>query len=184
VSARGLAALAWLACAAAAQLLPHPAGASPTAALALFAGGCARSHPGALALALGGPALAALVRGIATGDFAHGFHVLAPVVYGSWALSALLGRTLRGRPSAAAVAAASVAGSLLFFGLTNFAVWAVLGTYPRSGAGLAACYLAGLPLLARGLLGDLLCAGLLFGGRAWLAPRMRWLRAHARAGPG
>lgn len=176
-----LLALGWLACLVAAQLLPHPAGVSPVAALALFAGAVFRSRATGLVLALGGPALAGLGVGLASGDFERSFHALAPAVYGSWALSVALGRWVGPRRGAARVAGASVAGSLAFFAITNYAVWATLGTYPATLSGLAACYLAGLPLLARGLLGDLFFAGALFGALAWVEARAPRSRARATA---
>lgn len=173
--------LGWLACLAAAQLLPHPAGVSPVAALALFAGAVFGSRATGLALVLGGPILVGLGSGLATGDFERSFHALAPAVYGSWALSLALGRWLGVRRNAARIAGASVAGSLSFFAITNYAVWAALDTYPETLTGLGACYLAGLPLLARGLLGDLVFAGALFGALAWLEARVPALRARATA---
>jgi hypothetical protein len=166
-------ALALLAGAAALHALPHPAGVSPIGAMALFGGACFASRAASFAATLGAFALASLARSAATGDFGA-FHPLLPAVLASWALSVALGWTLRGRHSAARVGAASVASALLFFAITNFAVWAQLDTYPPTLAGLAACYAAGLPLLARGLLGDLAYAGALFGALAW-AER----RAHA-----
>jgi len=167
---------------AAAQLLPHPAGVSPVAAMALFAGACFHSRGAALLVSLGGFALAGLAIGLVSGDWERGFHALAPAVYGSWALSVALGWWLRSRRSAAHIAAASVAGSLLFFAITNYAVWATYETYPHTLAGLAACYLAGLPFLARGLVGDLAYAGALFGALAWVEQRAPSLRVRAAAG--
>jgi hypothetical protein len=118
------------------------------------------------------------VLGLATADWAYGFHALAPVVYGSVALSALLGLALRKRRPAPLVGAASAAGSLLFFALTNFAVWALLGTYPHTPSGLARCYAAGLPFLWNGLVGDAAWSALFFGGFA-LASRAASARAEA-----
>jgi hypothetical protein len=66
------------------------------------------------------------------------------------------------------VAAATVTGSLLFFALTNFAVWLLLDAYPHTAGGLLRCYAAGLPFLASGLLGDAAYSVLFFGGLAWL----------------
>jgi hypothetical protein len=50
-------------------------------------------------------------------------------------------------------------------------VWLLLDTYPRTFAGLATCYLAGLPLFRNTLAGDAFYSVLLFGGYA-LAERM------------
>jgi hypothetical protein len=53
-----------------------------------------------------------------------------------------------------------------FFVITNFAVWALLGSFPRTPAGLMACYMAGPPLFRNTLGGDAIYAALLFGGLA------------------
>jgi hypothetical protein len=69
---------------------------------------------------------------------------------------------------------AIVAYSLLFFVVTNFAVWALSGMYPLTAAGLAACYVAALPFLPQTVIGDLFWAAVLFGGAALvqLVPRL------------
>jgi hypothetical protein len=74
------------------------------------------------------------------------------------------------------VGAATFLGSLQFFLITNFGVWAFLSTYPRTPAGLAACYLAGVPLFWSTLAGDVIYTALLFGAFFFaerLAPRLR-----------
>ena len=55
-------------------------------------------------------------------------------------------------------------GALQFFIVTNFALWALGGFYPQTRAGLAACYLAGIPYFGTTLAGDTLYAAVLFGG--------------------
>lgn len=45
--------------------------------------------------------------------------------------------------------------SVVFFLITNFAVWIQGGLYPKTGSGLLLCYLAGLPFLEQQLVGDL-----------------------------
>jgi hypothetical protein len=66
------------------------------------------------------------------------------------------------------LAAASIAGSVLFFVVTNFGVWARDGLYPHTLAGLANCYVAALPFFQNGLVGDLFFTGALFGGFEFL----------------
>jgi len=52
---------------------------------------------------------------------------------------------------------AALAGSVSFFLLSNFAVWAVWrDMYPMTFAGLMTCYDAGLPFFRRALEGDLI----------------------------
>jgi hypothetical protein len=55
-------------------------------------------------------------------------------------------------------------GSLLFYVLTNFAVWLHLGMYPKTLAGLFQCYMMALPFLKWQLLGDLFYLSILIGG--------------------
>src|ERR1700730_15718135 len=74
------------------------------------------------------------------------------------------------------IAAATFLASLQFFLITNFGVWAFLNTYPRTAAGLAACYVAGMPLFWNTLAGDVTYATLLFGSFIFaerLVPRLR-----------
>jgi hypothetical protein len=171
--------LALLAAVFALQLLPHPPGVSPAAAMALFATAAFRSRAAGLAASVGASILAGVAIGFATGNWEIAFHRLAPVVYGSLALCVGLGWWLRDRRSASYIAVASLAGSLLFFLLTNFAVWLAYDTYTHDAAGLLACYAAGLPLLARGALADLAYAGGLFGALALAERRVPALRDRA-----
>ena len=69
---------------------------------------------------------------------------------------------------------AIIAYSLLFFAVTNLAVWAFSAMYPHTAAGLAACYAAALPFLPQTVIGDLFWAAVLFGGCALvqMAPRL------------
>lgn len=144
--------------AAAFRLVPHPMNMSPIAAMALFAGAELTGRRWAVAIPLAAMLLS---------DALIGFHSLMPAVYGAFALTVFLGRGLlrSDSPRASTYAAASVASSLAFFGITNFAVWFEGSgvVYPATASGLAACYVAGLPFLQNALVGDLLFTGVLFG---------------------
>jgi hypothetical protein len=101
---------------------------------------------------------------------------LSPLVYASFLLSVLIGRLLNQKRDLLRISGATFLGSLQFFLITNFGVWAFLGSYPRNGAGLAACYLAGAPLFWNTLAGDAVYTALLFGAfflAERLAPRLR-----------
>lgn len=101
------------------------------------------------------------------------------VVYASFGISYLLGWWLRRSKAWWRLGLVSVVGSVIFFLLTNAAVWAWGRIYPLTGAGLFGSYLAGLPFFRYTLLGDLAFTGLFFGlaaallwaRRFWLAPR-------------
>ncbi len=156
---RLLAILAAIVIAAASRLLPHPANFTPVGALALFSG----AYLGRSALAFVAP-LAALV----ISDLVLGFYPEVVFVYVAVAATVLIGWALARRRSVLRVAGATIAGSVLFFLLTNFGVWLVMDYYTKDLAGLAACYAAAIPFFQNTLAGDLFYAGLLFGGFALL----------------
>src|SRR5690606_29743526 len=99
-------------------------------------------------------------------------------VYACIALSTVLGFGLRGKASAARVLGYSLAGSVLFFAVTNFGAWlGSPGFYPRNAAGLAAAYVAGIPFFKWTVVGTMAYAAFLFGGFALLRRRLPVLRA-------
>jgi hypothetical protein len=74
-----------------------------------------------------------------------------------------LGTQLRNNAKPVRVLGAALAGSVSFFLLSNFAVWAVWhDMYPMTFAGLMACYDAGLPFFRRALEGDLIFTSAMF----------------------
>jgi hypothetical protein len=153
------------------RLVPHPPNFSPIAAMALFSG----AYFGRKGLAFAAPLGAMLVS-----DAVLGFHGGMPVVYGSLALIVVLGWLLTAKRSAGRIAAAAVSASVLFYLVTNFGVWALGDMYPKTLAGLGACYVAALPFFQNSLAGDLVFTALLFGG---FALAERWLPA-LRQSPG
>ena len=60
----------------------------------------------------------------------------------------------------------SLAASVVFFLVTNFAHWTLYDMYEKSAAGLVHCYAAALPFFRYTLAGDLAFACVLFGGYA------------------
>ena len=144
--------------AAAIRLAPHPMNFAPIGALALFGGAYFSSKRQALIV----PLVSLII-----GDAITGFHPLIPFVYASFLVSVAIGFWLRRNRSATRIGAATLAGAIQFFLVTNFAVWATsIGSYPKNAAGLAACYIAGIPLFWNTLAGDAFYAALLFGGMA------------------
>ena len=161
------------------RLLPHPPNFSPVEAIALFGGAYFASKQWSMVV----PLLALLVSDLALGVL-HGASYAAYVgghtfwsVYACIALSVVLGFGLRGTASSGRVIGYSLAGSVLFFVVTNFAVWLWDPLYPKTGAGLAACYAAAIPFFRWTVLGTLFYSALLFGGFALLRQRVPALRA-------
>jgi len=142
-----------------ARLVPHPWNFTPIMAIGLFAGSQGRkTSAGVLATLL------ALVLSDAVLGFYPGFWY----VYGAALIPVLLGRLIRNRSGAGAIAAAAVASSFSFFLITNFMVWATDHLYPRTAAGLSACYLAGIPFYRSQALGDAVYMVAIFGAYAVL----------------
>ena len=152
------------------RLVPHPPHISSVAALALFAGCYLSVWQGAV-LTFGAMAISDSI-----GHFLElpsmGFYdrVTMLAVYFSMVLVAAIGRALRGRVSWLTVPAASLAGTALFFLITNFMCWLdPLMGYSQTVAGLVACYTAGLAFLGDTnpavnlLLGNLFFSAAFFG---------------------
>jgi hypothetical protein len=155
--ARVLALVALIAVAAASRLLPHPQNFTAIGAMALFAGATLADRR----LAFLVPLAALFVS-----DLVIGLHGLLPLVYALFAVSVCMGFALRGRVATLPVAGAGIACAMLFYLVTNFAVWAGGALYPHTWEGLVACYVAALPFFQNSLLGNLFFSALLFGGLA------------------
>ena len=56
----------------------------------------------------------------------------------------------------------ALAGSGSFFVLSNFAVWAVWPTYPKTIAGLATCYVAAIPFFRSQFISDMVFTAVVF----------------------
>ncbi|HXX07772.1 MAG TPA: DUF6580 family putative transport protein [Pseudolabrys sp.] len=143
-----------------ARLLPHPPGFLPVAASGFFAGRILRIPPLAIAVPMLGMVLSDTI--LPTEDWriqAVGFVVIAIP-----ALAGILTRRWRG---VLPVIATIVPCSILFFLLSNGAVWAFSGMYSLTWQGLTQCYVAALPFLDKTVLGDLFWTAVLFGS-AWL----------------
>ena len=137
------------------RVMPHAPNFAPIAALALF-GGVYLNRRFALLIPL-----AALF----VSDFFIGFYSYKIMlsVYLSFGLIGLGGMWLRKHKRIGPVVGATLAGSTLFFLVTNFAVWAFGSLYPPTLGGLLASYTMALPFFKNTLFGDLFYTGVLFG---------------------
>lgn len=172
---RSLVLAGFILAAAAARLLPHAWNFTPVEAMALFGGAYFASRWAAFAV----PLVALLLS-----DLVLGFYGLMPVVYGCVALSVVLGFWLRGKVSVLRVGAAGLVGAVVFFLVTNFAVWATAGNvsdHPACSIGLVECYVAALPFFRAQLIGTAVWSLLLFGGYALLSRQLPALNARPAA---
>ena len=138
------------------HLLPRPFGVSPVGALALYAGAHGKRRTAWL-LPLVPLSIAGLLHGL--------YDVTVMIfVFAGFSLSSLAGYGFLHRErSRGRYAGAVVTGALIFFAVSNFGMWAAGGYYPQTAAGLAACYINGLPYLAQAALADSVYCFVLFG---------------------
>jgi hypothetical protein len=82
-----------------------------------------------------------------------------------WYVAAMvLGQILlKARTTFVRVAAGALLGPTSFFLLSNYAVWAGSGMYPKTLSGLGACFVAALPFYRNDLISTALVAGVAFG---------------------
>jgi hypothetical protein len=153
--------------AAASRLLPHPPNFTPIAGMALFGGAVFLKKKWAFAVPLGAMLLSDILIGLITGADAFGFHSTLPAVYLTFAITVCMGFALRRERGAFRVGSLSLAASLLFFVITNLAVWAEGIYYEKTVAGLWACFTAAIPFFHYTVLGDALYVTLLFGAMAF-----------------
>ncbi len=168
-----------IAIAALTRLLPHPPNFSPVEAMALFGGAYFASKRWAVIVPLLAMFVADLALGLLRGGIYLDYFVSAGflLVYACVAVLAVIGFGLRGKVSGGRVLGYSLAGSVLFFLVTNFGAWLGSPMYPQTAAGLAAAYTAGIPFFQWTVLGTLSYAAVLFGGFALLRHRIPALQA-------
>lgn len=152
--------------AALARLLPHPPNVTPIAAMALFAGAHFRNRKAAFLLPIAAMFLSDLVLGFAV----YGSAMLKsqPVVYFCMLMTVAIGSLIRNNRSAVKIALAAFGNAVMFYLVTNFAVWAWDPLYPKTWSGLIACYAAAIPFFRNSLIGDFSFVAVLFGGFAVL----------------
>lgn len=153
--------------AAASRLLPHPANVAPISAMALFAGAYFERKWLAFAVPL-----AAMILS----DAVIGFYTQIWVTYLGFAAVVCVGFMLRSQVGVFQVACASVTGSVLFFFITNFAIWMHYDIYPHTIQGIMDSYVLALPFFRHTLMGDLFYAAVLFGGFALAERRFNQLQ--------
>ncbi len=171
------------------RLMPHPQNFAPITAMALF--GAASLTDRRLGILT--PLLALFVSDMCI-EVAHrlGWMTSWGIYSGMWVmylvnlLIILIGLLLRKHRTVPVIAGATLAGSVVFFLVTNFGVWAFGGLdingnpYPHTVEGFIVCYQEAIPFFKNTLLGDAFYSTALFGGFAlaeWRLPALRRLPA-------
>jgi hypothetical protein len=138
------------------RVIPHPANFAPIAAIALFGGTYIKNKKLALVL----PLFAMIIS-----DFFIGFDSLQwrLLVYGSFALVGLIGFLIRKNKKLATIFGGTLAGSIVFYLITNFAFFYSPSMYPHDLSGIISSYINALPFFRNSLAGDLFYVGVFFG---------------------
>lgn len=148
----------------AARFLPHPANFAPIGAIAIFSG---IYLPKKLALVL--PLTAMFISDLFIGF--DGWEITLSV-YAGFIIMAAIGLVVKKHKNIGAILSGTILGSVIFYLITNGAVWAFGSLYPPTVAGLMQSYYLAIPFFRNSLLGDLFYTGLLVGAYevslAWL----------------
>ena len=150
------------------RLLDHPDNFTPVIAMALVAGAFASRRYVAVLL----PLLAMLLSDVVLYNTVYAAYSEGPLGLSSIAgngfsyfalallavLPAVLPKGLRTRWGS--LVGMGLAGSLLFYAISNLGVWVLGTTYPMTPAGLLACLAAGLPFLPATTFSTLLYGGI------------------------
>ncbi len=85
------------------------------------------------------------------------------IIWAWYGGACLIGLLLRDRTKPLFVAGAALGSSVSFFLVSNFGVWAAgYLAYPKTWAGLLACYTAGIPFFRPGIASDLAFSAVFF----------------------
>ena len=136
------------------RLIPHPPNFTPILAISVFAGIKFKDNLFSYLV----PVFAMLVS-----DAIIGFHNGMIVIYLAIVLSAYISRRFN-------TINTSVLGScILFYLITNFQVWVMSSSYPKSLNGILECYTLAIPFLGMTLLSTFFYSYVLFYGYSFLS---------------
>ncbi len=152
------------------RLLPHSANFSPVAALLLCMPFLFPTYR---------YASVAVFISLFISDIFLGFHGTMIYVYGSFALIAFIGHLTMKRSLGIFRFFVPLSSAFLFFGITNFGVWATTQMYTKDLSGLMQSYWMGIPFFKMTLIGDIFFYSLFYG--VWKAVYSRRVSSTAQA---
>tara|TARA_Y100001970_G_scaffold80408_1_gene102140 strand:+ start:721 stop:1236 length:516 start_codon:yes stop_codon:yes gene_type:complete len=129
------------------RLIPHPPNFTPILGMAIFSGAIINRK----FLAYLVPLAAMLLS-----DLYLGFHSGMPIIYFTLAICVLIGTFIESRVTIFNSILVITNGVLVFYLITNFAVWYGSGMYENSLSGLITCYVMGLPFLQNTFISSLI----------------------------
>jgi hypothetical protein len=146
------------------RFLPHPANFAPIGAIAMF---------GALYLPKKWSIIIPLCAMLASDIFIGLYNpAIMAMVYGGFLIMWFIGNRIKQKSATSAdkfgkfslIFGGTVLGSIIFFLLTNWAVWAFGHWYPSSLSGLLMSYLVAIPFFRNSLMGDLFYTSVFVAG--------------------
>ena len=129
------------------RIIPHPANFTPILGMAVFAGTVFDRKIFSFLI----PLLAMILS-----DLFLGFHSDIVIIYFAICLNVAIGIYFINKISYFKIFVSLVSGSLVFFIITNFAVWFSSGMYTYSLEGLFTCYTMALPFLQNTIISTIL----------------------------
>lgn len=127
------------------RLVPHLPNMTPVGATALFSSAKFGMKKGMIILLLT----------MLISDVLIGLHPVMWATYGSFMITILIGWWVQKKYSLSRFMTGTFISSIVFFIITNFAVWLVPnGMYAKTLTGLIHCYIMALPFFRNSLIGD------------------------------
>ena len=148
------------------RVIPHLYNFTPITAIALLSAHAFKNKWIALLL----PLVSFWISDLIINNFVYAgyydsFKIFTPGmfwIYGSVACISLMGRFSLKKINPKKIGLSSIAGSIIFFIITNFGVWVMSPMYAKSLIGLIQCYSLAVPFFGGTILGDLVYSSVLF----------------------
>ena len=118
------------------RIIPHPPNFTPILGMAIFAGTVFDKKVFSFLIPLLAMILSDLFLGLHSGIF---------IVYLAICLNVVIGIYFINKIRYFRILGSLIAGSLVFFIVTNFAVWLYSGMYPYNFDGMLSCYIMAIP---------------------------------------
>ncbi len=150
-----------------ARFIPHPWNLTPLVAVALFGGAHFLRARSAFIVLLSALLLSDVILYLNTYQAFQQFFMYHLVFnYAAIVLVVALGIWLKSRLTWYNTIGAALAGSLVFFVITNFGSWVWMPEYEKTLSGLMNAYLMGIPFYRNQFVADAIYTFVLFGGFA------------------
>ena len=135
------------------RIIPHPPNFTPILATAIYTPYMVNDKWIAVLIPLSAMFIA---------DIIIGFHPYMLWVYGAIGLSTLISSwSMRFNKKYIQLGVMAILSSILFFIITNFAVWIIWDYYPKTIDGLIICYIKAIPFFQNTLLGTMIYTALI-----------------------